>query len=551
MHMKSVHSADPSGKGIVGATRRHIITRLNKATGYAKQLVLILQDQETSHASNIDLLEARAYLASLSGALWMEKQRWEDSLRDYAIARVIYTALGQKVRKDAFRELLSGTIDPSLRYAAYQLKLPRTASLPSLAVKFFPSDTDLRSEVERVDPACLTEEGAGAKRAADGGVQPLPESITWRSRTVPLEDASISQALAAASAAESHLSSWLAGPAGKSASSKDKAAAYDNVISASQDAVDATKTAIDELVAEGVDPGDRRMQALQVTRTAVNYALVGWRVGRNRVLCGEQDGLLFEAEPVKAARKGKGGAKREEGTGKKLARLRERVALYDSTLQNLDIVRELPGVAGDAAFVRELEGQRCYFRALRYSTPSACLTDRGLLTPMRPSRCLAIGRSHGFLGRPRNALALYARALDLASAARSACQSVPDADGPPRLDVTSGQVQALGSVLRGLVAQYRGLVALEDLAAQETAGAASKPPLLERMDEYAADGLDLGNLVPYPPQMQPIPVKPLFLDVAWNYIDYPRDGLANGQAQAEGKPEKKEGRRGWFGFGRS
>jgi len=117
--------------------------------------------------------------------------------------------------------------------------------------------------------------------------------------------------------------------------------------------------------------------------------------------------------------------------------------------------------------------------------------------------------------------------------------------------VTSGQVQALGSVLRGLVAQYRGLVALEDLAAQETAGAASKPPLLERMDEYAADGLDLGNLVPYPPQMQPIPVKPLFLDVAWNYIDYPRDGLANGQAQAEGKPEKKEGRRGWFGFGRS
>lgn len=365
MHMKSVHSADPSAKGIVGATRRHIITRLNKATGYAKQLVLVLQDHETSHASNVDLLEARAYLASLSGALWMEKQRWEESLREYATARVIYTALGQKVRKDAFRDLLSGTIDPSLRYAAYQLKLPRTLSLPSLAVKYFPPDADLRSEVERIDPACLAEEGAGAKRTADGGVQQLPESITWRSRTVPIEDASISQALGAVSAAESHLSSWLAGPDGKSASSKDKAAAYDNVISASQDAVDATKTAIDELIGEGVDPGDKRLQALQVTRTAVNYALVGWRVGRNRVLSGEQDGLVFEAELVKAPKKGKGGAKREEGTGKKLARLRERVALYDSTLLNLDVVRELPGVAGDPTFVRELDGKRSYFRALR------------------------------------------------------------------------------------------------------------------------------------------------------------------------------------------
>lgn len=107
------------------------------------------------------------------------------------------------------------------------------------------------------------------------------------------------------------------------------------------------------------------MQALQVTRTAVNYALVGWRVGRNRVLCGEQDGLLFDSEQTKAPR-GRRQASRQEGTGKKLARLREKVALYDSTLQSLDFVEELPGVAGDSEFVQELEAKRNYFRALRY-----------------------------------------------------------------------------------------------------------------------------------------------------------------------------------------
>lgn len=361
MHMKSTHSADPSAKGITGAARRHIISRLHKATGYAQHLVSLLHDQSATGASDVDILEARAYLASISGALWLEKRKWEQCLHDYAIARVIYTALGQRVKKDAFRDLLTGTVDPSLRYAAYQMKLPRSKPISSLAIEYFPSDSEIRSEVEKIDPSCLAEEAAGTRRTAEGEVQQLPESVTWRSRTVALEDASISQALAAASAAEARLSAWLA-DAGKSASAKDQAAAYDNVIIASQDAVDATKTAIDDLASEGVDPGDKRMQALQITRTAVNYSLVGWRVGRNRVLCGDQDGLTSEEEQAKGGKE----AKRGSGNGKKLNRLRERVVLYDSTLQSLDFILELPGVAADSTFVQDLETKRCYFRALRY-----------------------------------------------------------------------------------------------------------------------------------------------------------------------------------------
>lgn len=373
MHMKSAHSADPSAKGIVGAARRHIISRLSKATGYANQLVALLQDAATG-GSPTDLLEARAYHASLQGALYLEKRKWEQCIQSNSTARVIYTALGQQEKKDSFRDLLSTTVDPSLRYAAYQMKIPRSKPLPSLAINYFSSDAAVRSEVEKVAPSCLQEEAAGTRRTADGEVQKLPESITWRSRTVPLEDAAISQALASAAAAESRLASWLAEGAGKSASSKDKAAAYDNVIIASQDAVDATKTAIDELTSEGVDPGDRRMQSLQITRTAVNYALVGWRIGRNRVLCGENDGTSFEPDQNKTQKNGKV-AKREEATGKKLARLRERVVLYDSTLQSIEFILELPGVAADSEFVGELDAKRAYFRALRYSVPWFCLGE--------------------------------------------------------------------------------------------------------------------------------------------------------------------------------
>lgn len=82
--------------------------------------------------------------------------------------------------------------------------------------------------------------------------------------------------------------------------------------------------------------------------------------------------------------------------------------------------------------------------------------------------------------------------------------------------------------------------------------------MVERLQQFAGSGLDLNNLVPFPPQMQPIPVKPLFLDVAWNYINYPREGeqreaptqaQGQSQAQAQAPQEESKGRRGWFGFG--
>lgn len=163
-------------------------------------------------------------------------------------------------------------------------------------------------------------------------------------------------------------------------------------------------------------------------------------------------------------------------------------------------------------------------------------------------RCLAIGRSHGLLGKSKEALALFAQASKLASASKSSEQFV---NGPPKLDISREQSQDLQTILQGLVAQYRGLVTLEGISAEENSKSVNSRPVIERLHEYNADGLDLNNLVPYPPQMQPVPVKPLFLDVAWNYIDYPREGTAAEKPVPTEKPveEKKEGRRGWFGFG--
>lgn len=369
--MKSQHAADSSAKGITGSTRRHIGSRLYKASTYAAGLVEQLEIKDASGATQRDILEARAYYVSMQGSIDFEKQNWEKCLREYSEARFIYTTLarsGNAGQEDIFQDLVTSTVNPSIRYAAYQLKIPRTTSIDKIVARYIPqANNPYVHDLLKSYPDALDEATGGKKRELGEAQQDLPSTITWRSRTVNLEDAATAQALATVSAAEKKLSSFLSSNSGLDA--RAKAAAYDEVLIPSQDAVDATKTAIDDLTTEGIPQGDRRMQALQITRTAVNYALVGWRIGRNRILCGDQDGALLEdralRQPKKPRKDGKERKPQAESTGQKLARLRERVVLYDATLQSLDSVKELPGVAADQLLITELASKRAYFASLR------------------------------------------------------------------------------------------------------------------------------------------------------------------------------------------
>ena len=544
--MKSTHSADSGTKAITGSTRQHIKSRLHKASTYAQRLVELLKDRAGSGGTHDDLFEARAYFVSLRGAVEFEKRSWQRCLQEYSESRLLYTALaksGNAKRNDVFRDLLSTTIDPSIRYAAYQLKLPRTTTIDNIVARYAPREkNEYVQEILKADPDALNAGRPGQKRSSVGGAQNIPRTIRWRSREVNLEDASTAQALAAVSAAEAKLSSFLS--SNPDLDSEAKAAAYDDVLIPSQDAVDSTKTALDELSNEGVSPGDPRMQALQITRTAVNYALVGWRVGRNRVLCGSQDGATLEEEssrkPPRPRKDGKTRKAQEEGTGRKLTRLRERVVLYDATLQSLDSVKGLPGVAADQTFVQELDTERKYFSALR---------------------CLAIARSHALLSNTKNALALFARALE--QCPQLPISTVPEdpASTPPKLEVTPTQTSFLYTLLESNVHRHRALVELHGIHDEMVKAAEAKSktalPMIERLDEYPANGADLSHLVTYPPMIQPIPVKPLFYDFASNYIEYPGRGRERDEKTADargpgvdGKGEpKQEAKKGWFGFG--
>lgn len=364
MRLKAVHSAD--AKGISGRTRSHIISRLDKGARTAEHLVQVLSDTQTTAATDNDILEARAYAAMVRGAADFERQNWEDCMRSYATARIIYSALMTSIGGDILKDLLSETIDPSIRYAAYQSKVPRTLAIPTIARKAFPSsDEALVGQINKLAPSLLEQADADdGKEQADA--PNAPQTITWRSREVGIEDASIALAIASTESATARLAEKLG--SADIVLPKEMAAAYDEVLIASQDAADATKRAIDELKEEGVPQSDSRIQSLQITRTAVNYQMISWRIGRNRVLSGEHDGALLDSAP-NTTRKAKKDASlhkaKIEPPGRRVARLKEKVVLYDATLQSLESIKELPGVAADGELMQQLDATAKYFHALK------------------------------------------------------------------------------------------------------------------------------------------------------------------------------------------
>lgn len=577
MHMKSSHADDNAGKGIPGSTRKHVVSRLHRAHSYAMELVESLQDKAVSGATDMDVLEAQAYASCLVGAQEFEKhatQRYEDAevaktawrkcLTSFSEAHIIYTALVKATQKDVFKEVLAGTVDPSIRYAAYQSRLSRTVAISAVAKDYFPQDNvGLVSDIEKIHPSALSEEQATQASTSDGTLTAdIPTSVTWRSRNAPIADSAVGQALAATSLASTQLAALFTSSSSSKAP-KTLAASYDPVLTAAQDVVDATHRALADLAREGISESDSRMQDLRVTDLYANYTLISWRVGRNRVLISSatnssssgDDGLQFQpAAPSTPKRPPKDGTPhlvKPEARGRKLARLRERLVLYDATLQSLDSIGELSGASRDEGFINELSNQRAYFQALR---------------------ALNIGYSHAVVSRPANALALFARAAELLNNASP--QGVKISSGAvPTLAISADAYDTARTHVQALVTQYRGLVALHSSFNSSAGGQtatynSASDPLVAKLDSYPPPGaaVDLQHLVTYPPKLVPVPVKPIFLDLAWNYIDYP--GRERGttspnivetviekvqdvvmEGVEEGKKEVKK--RGWFGFGRS
>ncbi|KAF3768011.1 hypothetical protein M406DRAFT_289296 [Cryphonectria parasitica EP155] len=530
-------------------TRSQVISKLVQATKIVEKLVATLTDKE-SGANSADVLSAWAYAAVLKGDSSFRGKKWQQCLESYSIAKIIYTALPTAALEgNTFKDYVSDSVDTPLRFAQRQLDIPTTLSILALAKKHFPqSDDALVSRVDDVAPTFLKEDEDTTM--TDGGALRF---TTWRGRKVPVEDAEIALKLEALEGATAELSQKLG--ASSDLRPNSKAEAYDAVLEISNDAVDATQQAIDELKEQGVAQGDSRMQNLAILRTKLKYDLLSWQIGRNRVLMGERDGaVLGDGPSLKSKKKLPEVDQPLIKDSQQVKQQEKKVNLYDKTLQSLEVANELPGVAADEHLAAEIDAVTKYFTALNH-----LLTNGVSLTNLF-ARSLAIARSHSLVGNAANALALTKHAHDQCEAAMPvlAKHNGGQDEGLKTVEVAQSEAAFLHSLLKGELQRTRALVEISNLRKQAGKGDlhAARRPLIERLAQYPSEGVDLENVVTYPPKLEPIPVKPLFLDVAWNYVQYPTTQTEKAKApqnktNVQSDSEKQPAKKGWFGFGRS
>ena len=76
-------------------------------------------------------------------------------------------------------------------------------------------------------------------------------------------------------------------------------------------------------------------------------------------------------------------------------------------------------------------------------------------------------------------------------------------------------------------------------------------PLSDRLDDYVDDPSLLSkkpNLVPFPPDFEPIPAKPLFFDLALSHVEFPSlDDKLEQKKQGGGITGLVKGWGGWLG----
>jgi signal recognition particle subunit SRP68 len=189
---------------------------------------------------------------------------------------------------------------------------------------------------------------------------------------------------------------------------------------------------------------------------------------------------------------------KQDGSDKKV-KPQDLSRLYEIIVQNISELQQLPGMEIDASYQAELDSLAMAFKAFR---------------------CYYIALTLVNLKRWKEGVAMYERSTNYANVALKS--------KPKQFDLEKDLRQLVKSVEGSKYSAHAYSILEDDPSAEESAlygrGQKSSKPLFERLSQYKEDPLLNSrnpNVFKLTPDMEPIPCKPLFFDMALNYIEFP------------------------------
>lgn len=199
--------------------------------------------------------------------------------------------------------------------------------------------------------------------------------------------------------------------------------------------------------------------------------------------------------------------------------------LITQTRKAQDVCRLFDIIIQQVTEVMQLEALRENQKAQKYY--------RDNLEAHRALRTFYMGKSHATFRRWKEAALVYDMAEKL-------IHNIPKVTFPEILSNMLNHVKENAALERSVsLANIKLEQEEEQVIPVSTKVYKSKKPLYERLDEFREDPQLLmknPNVVTIPPPMTPIPAKPLFYDLALNYVEFPslQDKIEGGQKQKQG-----------------
>ncbi|KAF8330394.1 uncharacterized protein EI90DRAFT_3145774 [Cantharellus anzutake] len=475
------------------AIRQRATGRLRRAVHSAAELrnaaLILYQSQRINSAS---LLEIFVYHFILEGRFHLRKDDFQEGVEFLSVARFMLDKLTTSAatsHDQALYTLFSDEIAPQIRYGAHSLGRSKAYDIDSIVNEVAPRVRDQLLPASNELFAHLSQEKTTL------GEGSLLREILWEGVPVPMRSPELVDAFLKVQKAEDilregqktiqkdSLSSYIPASGTKGASknpssksSKSKIAAYDDLLLALSDAEEVSRRLVEarELFGSGPISSESGVRDINFIHAFIGYRLLSQRIERDLLLV---DSLTSHQKEAKGKLTQNAAASEDPRLNPGL------VKLYDAILQSLERMRTLSIVDESINLVPAIEAKLSYSKA---------------------RRLLYLSRAHSSVKKYAETLALTAKAHIYLREMRSHLAS---SDKPPEDNFYPITLSDIASLKSTLFDDEKGT----------------------KSEWFSFDGGRVGL-----PGIDQVPhKKPLFFDVAFNYIELPFDRL---QARAQKAP---------------
>lgn len=438
----------------------HLISKIRKACTYSQQLLELVESDMCDARTK---LEAEAYHAWIKGTFYFEVSKWEEAAENLKKAQVVYESLMQALPEEeqlVYKAKVE-ELNPSLRYCAYN---GGNASVDELL--------ELRSQ------GILDNLGSLVAQTKSEQTDAL-QTTEWRGRKVTVRPQKVRLFLLSIQDLDASVE--------KVADEQNKIDLLENALMDCKDAISALKDEIKQDPKLRIPPTDGQVSGIQYLLSYLSFVRSNMTLQRNLCLVSQ----------------GKKNMEKVQATGNaadsKTTRPQDLSRLYEIMLQNVTEMKQLNGLENDSSYQREMDDLSLAFRAFR------CFYNAMTLVNMK---------------KWKEAVSMYERATKYANEAI--------ANKLNKFNLKDDLKEMLNLVEKSKFSALAYSVLEVDTGADEmtthSKNVKSSKPLFETLDKYKEDAsLNSRNPNVYKisPEMEAIGCKPLFFDLALNFVEFP------------------------------